>query len=152
MGCSSTKTESVKKVEVENKSIFFTGNFNIINTSFKEDVSILTSEYIDGLSKLMKEDLDSLFKSYGYHTTEIKDKVLSLNIIKTDLKEFKIHVNGPSVNVATIRLDYQIIKDGVIKESYEEINKESLDPFTDIVFQNMCNQAINNLVKKIVEE
>lgn len=154
LSCSTAKKDFSKN-EKSQKSIYLSGDFeflNIINSSFKEDINILTTNNIKTVSKLLKNNLINVLKSYNYQITYNKNSEIDLSILKTDLKEFKIHVDGPSLNVVTVKINYQVGKGGSVNKYFEEVNEESLAPFTAEVFQNLCNKAINKIVKRIVQE
>lgn len=149
ISCSTTKSDTT--TDNQNKELFFSGDFNIKNASFDEDIHVLTKSNIESLKQIMKNDLVEALKSYKYVVSD-KSKGTRLDILKTDLKEFKIHVEGPSLNVLTFRVDYQLTDNNGTQKYFEEVNKESLEPFETSIIQDISNELINKIVKRIVQK
>ena len=147
---SNKSKESVKQKEkMLKKTIFYLEDYPIINSSYKEDVVFLNENHLKALKGLFDNDVKLLMDQNQFILSEKKESNYKLIITKFDFKEFKIQVDGPQLNVSTLRVDYRLETGGLEKNLFEEVNKESLEPFKQLVFQEMCNLAANNIVNKL---
>jgi len=158
LSCSSTSSSASQSEETKEenlpivypKTICFPLGYPTFNISNDEDIKLLIKEHHDFLKEFFDISVQEYLptKQFQLVTTD-QNCTYQLLIKELAFKEFKLEVDGPTVNVATVRADYEFISPQLDTLLFAEINKESIPPFEETVFQDMCNELAVKIVDKI---
>lgn len=133
------------------KTIYFPLNYPIINVSNDEDIVFLVDKEPDFLKDYFNDYTEGLLREEYVIETTKKDCNYFLTIKELAFNEFKKEVKGPIVNVASIRIDYNFKTPKIDTLLFETVKKESIQPFEEAEFEEMCKNLSNNLINKIKE-
>lgn len=129
-------------------SICYPLDYAVFNISNDEDIKLLINEHPNFLKSHFNTSLENLFTDNRIKVVD-QNCIQSLLIKELTFKEFKIQVNGPEVNVATVRVDYIFKSENIDTVLFETIEKESIPEFHEEVFEEMCNELSLKLIKRI---
>ncbi len=132
------------------KSINFPLDYEVFNISNDEDIKLLINRnpiffkkrYDRKLKKQLVKNRIKLLKEQATYKIDIK---------QLTFKEFKIQVSGPEVNVATVRVDYVLTTPTLDTLMFNEVNRESIPDFKEVVFKEMCDDLSKETMVSLSE-
>jgi len=143
------KPERVKE-KVYKKTLFINTEYKINNLTLKEDVQLLTSDDLSLYNTFFEEGLQYSLKEKGFELVKTSaESNYQIEITNFSLKEFKLQVDGPSVNVAHSEISYNFVTPTNKTILVDAISKESIEPFEGFVFQDLVNELSIKLANKI---
>ncbi|MCT4581035.1 MAG: hypothetical protein N4A35_06420 [Flavobacteriales bacterium] len=146
ISCSTTKTETT----TAEKTVFFDLDYSVVNASFEEDIILLNNDNMKTVVQVLNERVEEKLLQKGYNFKE-KSAAKQLLIIKQlTFKEFKIHVNGPPLNVTEIKVDYQVVQETNKSVYSETYSKESKEAFELSTIEELVHIVADSLVKKVI--
>ena len=155
ISCITTESSVENEVELASiepidfpKSICFPLDYSVFNISNDEDIKLLVNEQPNFLKNHFDTSLEKLFRNNKIKVVE-EGCIHNLSVKELTLKEFKIQVNGPEVNVATVRVDYVFKSSTIDTVLFESIDRESIPEFEKEIFEEMCEELSLKLVERI---
>lgn len=149
----STSNQSIEQVDSQKEELkrkmFYFENYPVVNSSYKEDIVLLSEDHLAVLKNLFDNNIKMSLKENKYEISVKENTNYSIIISNFEFKEFKIQVDGPELNIITLKVDYKLKAGAFEKVLFEEINKESLEPFDQLICQEMCHTAANNIITKV---
>lgn len=147
-----TKDETTEK-KVYKKTLFIPLDFKMKNLTLDEDVKLLPSSNLSLYKTFFEESLLNSLHQRGFEIVRSQAESNYQIIIKDfSLKEFKLQVDGPSVNVATSVIKYSFVMPNKERTLFNEVNKESVEPFEESVFQDVVSELAYKMTTKIEQE
>ena len=155
IGCASSKKvtdTALSPVNTIFKDCYFTATYPISCSSETEDIVLVSKHDLATLSSLFNDGVARLANENGYNLVNDSTTSLQLIITQFDVKEFILYVDGPAVNVMSLKIEYKIKTSDLVKVLVEEINIESLKPFEKSILNEMCSKAAENMMNKLNAE
>lgn len=150
--CSTSKfaleRETVKETNLE-KTIFYSNKYVVVNSSFNEDARLLNAESLIEIKDFFDNNIYNLLEKNDFSMTNQIESKHTLSILNFNIKEFKLEVEGPQVNVLTLKIDYRLKGGSVDTTLIEEVNKESIVAFDELATMEICRLATNNITKQV---
>ncbi len=145
-----SKVTETRTKKVYEKTIYFNENYTIENLTLEVDKVLLTNKDLSIYKVFFEEELLPTLKEKGFEIVKSEEESnYQLNVKKFSLKEFKLQVDGPSVNVVESKIDYELSFPNGSKGFSEVVNKENILPFEGFIFQDMVTELSFKVVENL---
>ena len=143
------KEETAQK-KVYKKTLFIPLEYELTNLTLEEDVRLLPGSNLSLYKTFFNESLLNSLTQKGYEIVKSQaESNYQITIEKFSLKEFKLQVDGPSVNVASSVIKFSFVTPSKKNILFSEVNKESITAFDESVFQDVVSELAFKIVNKL---
>ncbi len=146
ISCSTIKTETT----TAEKTVFFDLDYSVVNTSFEEDIILLNGDNTKAVVQVLNKGVEEKLQQKGYDVKKQGVAKQQLIIKQLEVKEFKVHVDGPPLNVVEMKVDYQVIRETNELTYSEAYSKESKDAFELSTIEELAIVVVDSIVKNVM--